>query len=126
MCEAPCVEKKYFMIQQSIDIFPWNDHFNTGLPEVDQQHRKLVQLLNILAGHVAYQAAPLQVNAILDELTDYTVYHFQTEERIWHAYFPGDVDEIRHQAVHASFVESVQQLKNELAAQPLEIGRAHV
>ena len=29
----------------AIDIFPWNDHFNTGLPEVDAQHHQLVQLL---------------------------------------------------------------------------------
>ena len=36
-----------------IDIFPWNDSFDTGLPEIDEQHRRLVQLLNTLASHIA-------------------------------------------------------------------------
>ena len=40
----------------SIDIFPWDDNFNTGLPTVDEQHRKLVALLNALAGHVAFKS----------------------------------------------------------------------
>ena len=34
---------------KGIDIFPWNDHFNTGLKTVDKQHTKFVEL----ASHVA-------------------------------------------------------------------------
>ena len=37
----------------TIDIFPWDDNFNTGLAVVDAQHRKLVELLNALATQVA-------------------------------------------------------------------------
>jgi len=105
---------------QSLDIFPWNDHFNTGLPEVDQQHRKLVQLLNVLASHVAYRTDLPQLNAVLDELADYTVYHFRTEEKIWQAYLAGDADEIGHRAIHASFVETIHNLKRDLAVKPTE------
>lgn len=101
---------------QSIDIFPWNDHFDTGLPEVDRQHRRLVQMLNSLAGCVAYRQSRQQLNAILDDLTEYTVYHFQTEELIWHEYLPGDIDEIQHKEVHASFVQTVERLKADLDA----------
>lgn len=105
---------------QSLDIFPWNDHFNTGLVEVDQQHRKLVQLLNLLASHVAYRADLQQLNAVLDDLTDYTIYHFQTEEDIWRTYLAGDADEIGHRAIHGSFVETIQNLKHDLALKPTE------
>ena len=74
----------------SIDIFPWDDNFDTGLPSIDAQHRKLVELLNKLASHVAFRSDPAQLGAVFDELSDYTVYHFETEEVIWHQYFAAD------------------------------------
>ena len=63
-----------------IDIFPWNESFDTGLPEIDEQHRRLVQLLNTLASHIAFGSGVQEVSVLLDELADYAVYHFQTEE----------------------------------------------
>lgn len=53
---------------QHIDIFPWDDNFNTGLTEIDEQHRKLVQLLNALASHVAFRKDPEGLKAVFDEL----------------------------------------------------------
>lgn len=103
----------------SIDIFPWDDNFNTGLPKVDEQHRKLVQLLNLLASHVAFQTAIEQLNDIFDELAAYTIYHFQTEEEIWKAYLGDDPVEVEHRATHARFVAEVARLKAELGLKPL-------
>ncbi|MDE2439761.1 MAG: bacteriohemerythrin [Betaproteobacteria bacterium] len=103
----------------SIDIFPWDDNFNTGLPKIDEQHHKLVQLLNILAGHVAFQTASPQLSAVFDQLADYAVYHFATEEAIWREYFPDDQIESRHQATHQSFVQEVLRMRAELGSRPL-------
>jgi len=104
----------------SIDIFPWDDNFNTGLPTVDEQHQKLVQLLNLLASQVAFKLDTPQLSKIFDELADYTVYHFSTEETIWHAYLPGDDAERRHLETHKRFVQTVLRLKKELTEKPLE------
>ncbi len=79
------------MIQtNSIDIFLWNNNFNTGLPKVDEQHQKLIQLLNSLASHIAFQSDIQKLSVIFDELVDYADYHFKTEEAIWHEYLPND------------------------------------
>jgi len=64
----------------SIDIFPWNENFNTEVAEIDEQHKKLVRLLNLLAGHVTFQADLPALDAIFNELADYAAYHFRTEE----------------------------------------------
>ena len=40
------------------DIFPWNENFHTGISIVDEQHHKLVDLLNKLASHLAYGVTP--------------------------------------------------------------------
>jgi hemerythrin-like metal-binding protein/PAS domain S-box-containing protein len=103
----------------AIDIFPWDDNFSTGLPQVDEQHRKLVHLLNQLASSVAFGSDSTRLNEIFDELLDYTVYHFQTEEAIWHQYMPDDPSEIAHRATHATFVATVLRLKAEQAQKPL-------
>lgn len=89
---------------QAIDIFPRDDNFDTGLPKVDQQHRKLVQLLNRLASHVAFKTDLPQLNVIFDELADYAVYHFETEEGIWAEHLAGGELEVGHKATHEKFI----------------------
>jgi len=70
------------MRMKPIDIFPWNENFETGVPAIDAQHRQLVELLNRLASQVAAGASADELDKILDELTDYAVYHFETEEAL--------------------------------------------
>ena len=99
---------------QKIDIFPWDDNFNTGIEVIDTQHRQLVLILNRLATNIAYESNKDKLSTIFDELVDYTLYHFQTEEAIWHKYFPKNSLEIEHQAVHQKFIDTVQHFKAEL------------
>jgi hemerythrin-like metal-binding protein/PAS domain S-box-containing protein len=103
----------------SIDIFPWDDNFNTGLHTVDEQHRKLVRLLNELAGHVAFKTDELTLDRLFDELAEYAVYHFASEEKIWHEYLLDDPGEIAHRKTHASFVQQVVRMREGLATRPL-------
>ncbi len=102
------------------EIFPWSDQFETGIAEIDAQHRRLVQLLNLLASHLVHQSDPPTLISVFTELADYAVYHFQTEEAIWHHYFPGDEAEARHKQVHDSFIYSVLALKFEEHTKPME------
>lgn len=91
----------------SIDIFPWNENFNTGVPQIDEQHKKLVQLLNRLASYVAFHDGIPDLEQIFDELADYAVYHFKEEERIWHQYLPDEPVELEHKRIHQIFVETI-------------------
>ena len=57
-----------FMTDQQLnffEIFPWNNNFKTGIPVIDEQHRKLVVLLNQLAAHIANQSDHIEVNDVL-------------------------------------------------------------
>jgi len=95
-------------------IFPWNENFDTGMPIIDEQHRKLVDLLNDLARNLALGEDTLELNRVFDELADYAVYHFQTEEAIWKKYLPEDEMSGAHVKTHQSFVDEVLKLKNNL------------
>ncbi len=100
----------------AIDIFPWNDNFNIGIEIIDEQHKVLVKILNQLASHIAFQTDFPALNNILDELVDYTVFHFQAEESVWHQYLPQDRLELEHKKSHDSFVETISQTKEQIAS----------
>jgi hemerythrin-like metal-binding protein len=100
---------------EGIDVFPWDDNFNIGLPEVDAQHRRLVDLINRLAAHVAFGLNKIELDKIFDELVAYTDYHFATEEAVWHEYLAGDTEEEGHLRGHGKFITSLFNLKNEQA-----------
>ena len=102
----------------AIDIFPWHDSFNTGLPEIDAQHRVLVGLLNELASHVAFSSDYSELGRIIDELLAYTDYHFRTEEAVWLEYLPDDPDTVEHLAGHHRFARVVRRLEIAQEDQP--------
>ncbi len=100
----------------SIDIFPWNDHFDTGITLIDEQHRKLGQLLNLLAHHVAIESPPLELEAVFHEMLAYARHHFECEEKLWGKYLPDDALEIEHRQEHSDFIEQVLTLKAQNSA----------
>ncbi len=104
----------------AVEIFPWNDNFSTGIPEIDDQHRRLIELLNVLVSHLAYQADAPALNAIFEELKDYTVVHFQAEELIWDKHFHDDSWAAWHKKSHTGFIEKVIELKAKEATKSLD------
>lgn len=96
-----------------IEIFPWDKNFDTGILEIDRQHQRLVELLNLLVSHLAFQSQAPTLNTIFDELKSYALIHFKTEEEIWHKALDDDPWVIDHQETHAQFVVEVERLKGE-------------
>lgn len=86
------------------DPIIWDSSFETGIPEVDAQHKHLVDITNSLAeaiGHTPKEA----LKEIVGKLKDYALYHFQTEERIMED--RGYTGLKEHRAEHAAFVDQV-------------------
>mgnify|MGYP000095722041 CR=1 FL=1 len=97
---------------QPIEILPWNDNFDTGLPIIDQQHQQLVLLINSLAEHLSSHAEQAILTKVFDQLADYVAYHFETEEKVWHQFLSADDLEVEHKRNHEQFITQVQQLKH--------------
>ena len=96
---------------EQLEIFPWNTNFETGIAEIDDQHRTLIRLLNRLVGHMAYQSEAPEINSVFEELKTYTEVHFACEERIWSQYFQDDPWEHWHKDAHVSFVSKLLAIK---------------
>lgn len=98
----------------SVPVLPWSNMFAVGVQEIDDQHRKLVSILNRLGDAGSDENAAALQNSLLDELTDYTVYHFSTEERLMQTH--GYEATATHTAQHKKLVEAVQALHARRAA----------
>ena len=101
---------------ESIDnfnLFPWNENFATGIDVIDQQHQQLVEILNRLARHtVSGVLNKTQLWELLEELVDYTDYHFRTEEEIWHQQFTGHPLLASHELAHQGFFDKIQSIRD--------------
>ncbi len=108
------------MSTRELEIFPWNENFATGIELIDTQHKQLVDLLNVLVRHLAYDADAPALNRVFDELKEYTVVHFTDEEAIWHEHFKNDSWEEWHREAHQDFIEQVLEIKKKEAEMSMD------
>jgi len=90
----------------------WDDILSVGVDEIDEDHRKLVSIFNILNHAVADEESPHYVAAVLAELINCTVWHFSHEERLMLKHRYDRIDE--HQAEHQELIKSAQELQREI------------
>jgi len=90
-------------------LITWSNMLSTGIGEQDTQHKKLIELINQLndamqAGHGADV-----LGKVLNELVNYTVFHFGYEEKLMgqHKY----EDTPAHKLEHTKFVQTVGDFK---------------
>ncbi len=95
-------------------LMEWSKDYSVNITEFDGQHKKIVGFINEL--HLAMREAKGKevMGKILDELADYTVFHFSAEERLMHQYsYPGY---IKHKAEHDNLTKQVLVLVNDYKA----------
>ncbi len=100
-------------------LFDWNDEFNIGLQQVDEQHKELVRLLNELHVALREQQASTTCRDILDALADHTRIHFETEEALMRV--SGFPELGAHKQNHDDLLGQVRALQEKLAAGQAEI-----
>jgi methyl-accepting chemotaxis protein/hemerythrin len=61
----------------------WNDKYCVGIDQIDQQHQKLILLLNILYDAMMEGKGKGKLEQLLTELVEYTKYHFKSEEELF-------------------------------------------
>jgi len=107
-----------------MESFHWEQYFETGISDVDKQHKKLVDIINKFGNLLTqYTIAYADIEVIFKELADYTVYHFEDEEA---GMIEAGLDERHleaHQLEHKQFLEEVTSLYSHISPQNLETSR---
>lgn len=93
----------------------WNKDCEIGIDLIDQQHHKLVNILNDLAIQIEGLKSNKQVNEelmhIADELEAYTKTHFSDEEKM---YLDLGKDITEHVKLHKKFTNDLAEVKEVL------------
>ena len=87
----------------------WDESLSVEVDEIDEDHRKLVDLFNILSHSVAEGDSADYIDAVLEELISCTIWHFRHEERLMLLYKYEDLE--AHKVEHHDLIDSVKELQ---------------
>ncbi len=90
----------------------WDHVLSVGIDEIDEDHRILIDLFNILNQSVTEGDAPDYLAAVLDELIKCTAWHFSHEERLMLKYGYEGMSE--HKTEHQELIESARELQQKI------------
>ncbi|MGE4299785.1 MAG: bacteriohemerythrin [Desulfovibrionaceae bacterium] len=85
----------------------WSEGLSVGVPSLDEQHKRLIFLTDVLFTSIMEDRGPEVVADVLRQLEEYATYHFRYEEELMvaHAY----PDFAAHVAEHAGMLRRVRE-----------------
>ena len=95
-------------------FFPWDDKYSVNIREIDEQHKKLVSLVDELFEALRTGKGTAVLGKILTDLIQYTKTHFATEERYFKQY--GYPDFPAHKVEHDLLTKQAVDLKQKFDA----------
>ena len=69
-----------------MDCIKWSNDFSVGVKIIDSQHMHFVSIMNNLCNAMDRGQEMNVINTVLDELAEYAVIHFETEEKYFHEF----------------------------------------
>ncbi len=89
-------------------FFKWSPDLDTGIAEIDTQHRTLADLINSL-NDARHGADSSQIGDVLNALADYTINHFSFEEQLMEE--AGYPHLRAHQRIHQLFINRITEYR---------------
>ena len=93
----------------------WNESLETGIVELDIQHRNLFNIFKILRDAIENKKSSLVIKYIIEEIERYGQYHMNAEEEVLRKY--QVLSEI-HYKEHESFKKIVHDFKEKYITTP--------
>jgi hemerythrin-like metal-binding protein len=86
-----------------MEIINWKNEFSVGVKEMDEQHKKLLGMINRLVEEQHTLTDPKTIAELLTEMTDYAQVHFRAEEYLMAEYGYDQLD--RQELQHQEFID---------------------
>ncbi|MFA6850141.1 MAG: bacteriohemerythrin [Selenomonadaceae bacterium] len=91
-------------------IITWNDNFSVGIPKFDEEHKKLISIINDLHAAMKKGRGKATMEELLVDLTHYVNTHFSHEETVMTKYNYPDYE--KHKKIHADFNAKIIECKD--------------
>ncbi len=100
----------------------WKAEYNLGIPSIDQQHRRLVAMINALDEGLQTRGrySDKILRQIFVELGDYTASHFGYEESLFDEYGYAEAEE--HKQQHMALLDQVLGLQMRVEHGEMDVG----
>ena len=95
--------------EELVEDLIWDSSLSVQIQEIDEDHRRLVDLFNILNHSVEDGDAGNYIEAVLEELINCTVWHFSHEERLMIKHGYTGLEE--HHKEHQDLINSARALQ---------------
>jgi hemerythrin len=102
-----------------MSFFVWENKYATGIESIDNDHRKLVELIDQLYTAMSQGRAKEVLQDIISGLVDYSKFHFNREETFMKSV--GFIDFDDHKSTHDAFINKVKDFQ-----QKLEHGKTNI
>lgn len=89
----------------------WITKFNLGINEIDDQHKRLIEIMNKLCNAINTGDEAEAISGIIKEMWDYAHYHFALEEKYFDEFHYEKAE--AHIAWHREFMKKVETLAKE-------------
>jgi hemerythrin len=100
-------------------LINWNDNLSVDVAEIDQQHKKLIAMINELNDAMKAGKGREVLAKIVNGLVSYTTTHFKAEEKYFAQF--GYPDTESHKKEHAAFIQKVSEFKAGLEKDKLSV-----
>ncbi len=99
------------------NVYSWDESLATGIDEIDEQHKSLIEKMNELADAVGENGDKKMAVEIIEFMEDYGQTHFETEEKHMKKY---DFNRLSIQRdAHEKFTKNVESIKKRLEEEGL-------
>lgn len=97
-------------------LIEWTAELSVGIDSIDEQHKKLVNMINALNDAMLLGESNELLGKIFTGLATYTQKHFAYEENMFAEY--GYADSQEHKRQHAELINQVIELKEQFIENP--------
>lgn len=97
-------------------LIEWTADLSVGIDSVDEQHKKLVNMINALNDAMLTNSSDELLGKIFTGLAAYTQKHFAYEENMFAEF--GYADSEEHKRQHNELIAQVVELKEKFIANP--------
>jgi methyl-accepting chemotaxis protein/hemerythrin len=99
-------------MQANKELIKWSKELSVDLNEIDDQHKKLLDILNSLFNSMQSGSSSGIIKNLIKELYDYAKYHFDNEEKYFDKFSYEEKES--HIKLHEEFKSKINELDKKI------------
>jgi hemerythrin-like metal-binding protein/PAS domain S-box-containing protein len=115
---VPIVLPEVEILATGDNLLDWVDAFELGVDEMDEQHKQLIQLINVVYSSIKQDKNKKEIKENIRSFVDFASYHFGNEEHYFEQF--GFEWSLEHTQEHKAFIKEIVQFQSDYAGNKLK------